>query len=179
MNQKKEDLALKYACAFLNTFVKTYSLTEYAIIEEAAVFFKARKKACYFMQLSLLDASLKLETLSNLANRLSLPPEYNRFFALLNKDHRIFLIPAFFRQLKAEYQRRALFLPVNIKSVLSLTHEQQKTLVAFLEQSTGMHIIPTYHLDPSLIAGIRITSGIYLFDHSLKTRLKNIFSSLH
>jgi F0F1-type ATP synthase delta subunit len=179
MTEKKAFLASRYARAFLNVYCKEYTIHDFSLICEAAQFFKTHKKACFFMQLSLLDRIVKEESLHLLCNQLSLPESYKKLFSLLIDQKRVFLLPIIFKQLVLEYQRRASYLPIDIKTTVALNDEQKKTLVDFLAKQTQKIILPVYSLDKELIAGIRAISSSYLFEHSIQSILRNTFRLLH
>lgn len=178
MNDRKEILALRYACAFLNVYGKEYTIEGLSLIQDAAIFFKNHKKACFFMQLSVLDRAVKEESLHIVCNQLSLPVYYKKLFSLLIDQKRVFLLPAIFKQLVLEYQKRAHYMPIEIQSTVDLSEQDKKVLINFLEQQTGKIILPDYTLDETLIAGIRAISESYLFEKSIKGVLRTTFRTL-
>ena len=178
MNEKKNTLALRYAQAFLNVYYSDYTLSDFRLIQQAAQFFKTHKKACFFMQLSLLDREVKEESLYLLCNQLSLPGSYKKLFSLLIYQKRVYLLPRVFEQLMFEYERRAHYLPIHIKTTQLLSEIEQKRLVDFLAQKTGKIILPVYSLDTDLIAGVRALSQSYLFEYSIQGILRNTFRLL-
>ncbi len=179
MNEKKELLALRYARAFLNVYYKEYTLADFSLICQADQFFKTHKKACFFMQLSLLDRSVKEESLHLLCHQLSLPDCYKKLFSLLIDQKRVFLLPMVFKQLVFEYQRQAGYLPMDIKTTYPLNDEEQKKLINVLAEKTHKIILPVYSLDKELIAGIRAISRSYLLERSVQGVLRNTFRLLY
>lgn len=179
MNERKELLASRYAYAFLNVYYKEYTFPAFSLICQAAQFFKEHKKACFFMQLSLLDRSIKEESLHLLCHQLSLPDCYKKLFSLLIDQKRVFLLPIVFKQLVLEYQRRAGYLPMDIKTTYALSDAEQKKLIDFLAEKTQKIILPVYSLDTELIAGIRAVSRSCLLERSVQGMLRNTFRLLH
>jgi ATP synthase F1 delta subunit len=179
MNEKRELLALRYAAAFLNVYYKEYVLADFSLICQAAKFFKTHTKACFFMQLSLLDRTVKEESLHLLCYKLSLPDSYKKLFSLLIDQKRVFLLPTIFEQLVLEYERRAGYLPMNIKTTYVLNDVEQEKFIQFLTEKTHKTILPVYSVDQQLIAGIRVTSQSYLFEQSVQGMLRNTFRLLH
>lgn len=178
MNERKELLALRYARAFLNVYYTKYELSGLQIIQNAADFFKTHKKACFFMQLSLLDRAIKEESLYILCQKLSLPDSYKKLFSLLIDQKRVFLLPLVFKQLVHEYQQRGGYLPMEINTTYALNNEEQKVLVDFLAKKTQKIIVSKYFLDKELIAGIRAISQSYLFEQSIQGKFRNTFRLL-
>ena len=178
MNENKNTLALRYARAFLNVYYSEYTLTDFSLIQQATQFFKTHKKACFFMQLSLLDRAVKEESLHLLCHQLSLPDSYKKLFSLLIDQKRVYLLPRIFEQLMLEYERRAHYLPMQIKTTQPLSEVEQKTLIDFLAKKTSKIILPIYSLDTQLIAGVRALGQSYLFEHSIQGILRNTFRLL-
>lgn len=171
-------LGLLYARAFLNRYYKEYTLEDFQVLQEAAYFFKNHTKACFFMQLSLLDRKVKEDALHLVCNQLSLPITFKKLFSLLIDQKRVFLLPVIFTQLVEEYQKRAGYMPVTITSAQKLSPYQEQELIHFLVRKTHKTIIPTFAIDPNLIAGVRMCSGTYLFEQSVAGTLKKAFRSL-
>lgn len=71
-----------------------------------------------------------------------------------------------------EYKKRAHVLSCTIKSAQPLTQQQQQQLLNHAATIFDARIMPTWIIDPRLIAGIRIETPDYVFDHSIQKKLR-------
>ncbi len=166
-----ERLSHLYADAFLNVFfdslpedilTRLYALQErmktdqkFQIAEELPGFKAAKKE--YF--LNFFDSV----SLNNQA--------FTALIDLLLKQRRSFLMQEIIEALILEYKKRAKLLDCTVYSAKSLTDEEQKRIVLQASKLLGYTIIPTWIIDPSLIAGIRFETADYVFDHSIRHKL--------
>lgn len=166
-----EKLPHLYAAAFLNVFFaslpedilsRLYALQErmktdeqFQIVESLPGF-KASKKEFF----------LKLFTAVSLHSE-----PFNGLIYLLLKQRRAFLLQDIIDAIIQEYKKRARLLDCTIKSAQPLSAEEQKRIVQQASQILGYTIVPTWIIDPSLIAGIRFETAEYIYDHSIRHKL--------
>ena len=69
-------------------------------------------------------------------------------------------------------------LPVLAKCAVPMTQEQEKALIAKLEEMTGKTILLTVETDASLIAGMRISYDGRCYDDTVKQRFESLQRAL-
>lgn len=116
----------------------------------------------------------KLETLKEVADKLSLSVTIRNFLLLLQERNRM----ACLQSISACYSVLAdelsgVVRPV-ITSALPLGDEQIAAIKAALEKSTGKTVSLTVEIDPALIGGVVTKIGDKVLDGSVKTQLTRI-----
>lgn len=78
------------------------------------------------------------------------------------------------REYDSLYRALELISDARITSVVELTDEEKKALVARLENMCHRKVRPTYEIDPSILGGIVVRMDDTLIDGSLKRKLKDV-----
>jgi F-type H+-transporting ATPase subunit delta len=166
-----ERLSHLYADAFLNVFFD--SLPE-DILERLYVLQERMKTDEQFQIVSSLPGfkAAKKEFFLKLFNSASLDLEpFNKLIDLLLSQRRSFLLQEIIAAIVQEFKKRARLLDCTIRSAQPLDSEEQKRILEHASHILGYTILPTWIIDPSLIAGIRFETAEYMYDHSIRHKL--------
>lgn len=171
-------LARRYAFAYLNIFHAQLSMNVADALCEGANFFSERKKALFFIQLGCLEKSVVYDRLVNACFKLGIPSSFNSLIALLLEHKRAFLLKLIFDELCKEVHKRKNELICEVAIAGYMSESDTSVMTDFFAKKTGKKLICSYKEDPSLIAGIRIQSEQFLWESSIRGRLRHVYNSL-
>lgn len=172
--QARNYLANKYASAFLNVFFEQLTLDDVTYINEAVDFLTTNHKIIFLLQLPMIEASVKKENVSALCQKLKLPSCIERLCHILIGENRLFLLVDILPKIYNYYFVRAQTLEFTFSSYPAIDNTACNKLKEFLADKTGCDIIYEYKLDKTLIAGIRLQSDTFLWEHSLAQQIKRL-----
>lgn len=104
--------------------------------------------------------------------------EARRFVQLLVDNDRLSAMPEIAEQFHALKNAREGSADVEIASAFPLEGTTLEELVAALERKFGRKLVPTVHVDPSLIGGVRVKVGDEVLDTSVRARLAAMQAAL-
>jgi|GEM_PF-947247 len=171
-------LARRYACAYLNVFYEILSPESADAICEGAKFFSERKKALFFMQLGCLERSDVYDRLVDTCGKIGIPSTFNSLIALLLEHKRAFLLKQIFDELCNEVHRRRNELICEVAIAGQISESDKIVVTDFFQKKTGKKLICSYKEDPSLLAGIRIHSEQFLWESSIRGKLRRVYNAL-
>jgi F-type H+-transporting ATPase subunit delta len=116
----------------------------------------------------------KLDTLKELAARLSLSDTIRNFLLLLQERSRMTCLPAIFTCYCVLADELSGVVRPVITSALPLDDARIAEIRGALEKSTGKKVILNVEIDPSLIGGVVTKIGDKVLDGSVKTQLTRI-----
>jgi F-type H+-transporting ATPase subunit delta len=116
----------------------------------------------------------KLDTLKELADRLSLSGTIRNFLLLLQERNRMSCLPAIFSCYNVFADELSGVVRPVVTSALPLDEARVAEIKGALEKSTGKKIVLKVELDPSLIGGVVTKIGDKVLDGSVKTQLTRI-----
>lgn len=172
MNNTETLLAKKYATAFLNIYLSKISLDDYHAIKSAADYFAHHYCFFFLLNTPTIPTTTKRTTLIKLFDELRLPSALQPLIELILKHHRLFLIPALFKQLTMVYENRKKIIPFTFFSSHVLTKKELETLSTFLEKKINRTVMYKQVYNKKLIAGVRMQSDIFLWEYSIAKQLK-------
>lgn len=171
-------LARKYAEAFLNTYQQELSVHDLKNIEKLGSDLK--KKAYLHTYLNVpLGANYKNKCFEKVFNHYSIAQCFYGLTNLLIAHHRTYLFAdALICIVKLFYLRMGY-----VNFTISSSHELDSSMVeqihAFIKQLTGKKVLSKLKIDPSLIAGIRMSSENMVWENSIKKKLRVVAQRLH
>jgi F-type H+-transporting ATPase subunit delta len=116
----------------------------------------------------------KLDTLRDLADRLSLSGTVRNFLLLLQERNRMACLPAIFSSYSVLADELSGVVRPVITTALSLDDARIAEIKGALEKSTGKKVILNVQVDPALIGGVVTKIGDKVLDGSVKTQLTRI-----
>jgi F-type H+-transporting ATPase subunit delta len=96
------------------------------------------------------------------------------FLFVLNDHGRLGLLRGIRQEARALYDERMGRVPVVVRSAVPLQDDQRERLLQELRQTFGKEPILQAKVDPSLLGGLVVQVGDWLYDASVRTRLDNI-----
>lgn len=172
-------LANRYAKAFLLSFGKEITFTDFENIKKARDYLKKHSKDLFFLQLPKISKKQKVAIMQKIiCKQFDLPVSFTKLFELLVRDKREQLLAVVFDSLYKLYQKLHNIESFSIESSSELTSEKLEKLKEFLARQTGADIIYTYVINPTLIAGLRMQSDTHYWEYSIKQQLKTIKQKL-
>jgi F-type H+-transporting ATPase subunit delta len=163
-------LSRLYAEAFMNAFFETLP----SDILHRLLALQERIKSDHALQLVIALPGFKASKknfLLSVFDSFGLNQPFASLLDLLLDQRRSFLLPKIMAALIQEYKKRAGLLDCTIRSAQPLSDAEQKQIIEHASQILGYTLLPTWIIDPSLIAGIRFETTEYLFDHSILNKL--------
>jgi F0F1-type ATP synthase delta subunit len=172
MNKNQDILAKKYATAFLNCYEKTVSLHDFCSLVNGVEALKQYHRMFTLLDISYISKTSREKALDAILKKTKIPRVIDPLLQLLTDHQRLSLFPLVIWYVTVVYGQRHALLLVTLRSSLALTQEYTDILKGFLSKQTGCHIIATPLVDSALIAGIRMESSTYLWEHSIAQRLR-------
>ncbi len=109
--------------------------------------------------------------LESLVSHCSAARELRDIIALLGQHKRVALFPEVIREIANCYAVQEGIEFVQIISSHQLSAAQKAAAVAFAQRAMDAEIVYECHVDPRLIAGLRLQSSRFVWEHSIKQRL--------
>lgn len=179
MENNRMFLVRKYATAFVNVFGAGITQADISNIQQCAQKLDSVPNLSFFLQLTSLSEELKKEALKKIIiTQCGLPSYYSSLIDLLIAHKRSFLITPIMFKIHKLAMRKQGFALFNISSSSELSQDQKTTILHFLEQKTGLHILADYTTDTKLIAGVRMQSSTFLWEQSVRKYLAEVELSL-
>jgi F-type H+-transporting ATPase subunit delta len=101
-------------------------------------------------------------------------PVVLNFVRLLNRSHRLDLLPAIARQAHESWDRRQGRKAVTVRSAAPLDQDQLARLAGRLRNLIGAEPILRLEVDPGLIGGILVQVGDEVYDSSIRSQLERL-----
>lgn len=173
-NAEKGRLAKRYARAWMFCCADQLDEVHLAAFCEAVKYLKNNAQIGFMLKLSIIEDEMKRRVLHILGDRYALPKGYDRLCDLLITHKRSFLLA---RVLAAivdyywEYNHIECFV---VTSVSSLSDDQMRDCKEILMSLCASKVCCKYSIDPGLIAGIRMQSPHFLWEHSINKQIRMI-----
>lgn len=180
MSTHKTLTAKKYAQAFFNVYEKEITANDCTTFFDLYTFFK-KNSYCYTilsMKTSSISDDQKKKVCDFLLNHYKAKRPLYTLFNLLIEQGRIDFIVEILAALINEYNARHFVESFIITTSHPLTKPLQSKLVDFIHAKISTPPTIECRLDKSLIAGVRIQSVNYLWEHSIKKDLRKLTTLL-
>ena len=164
-------LARRYAQAYLNIFGQKYTHEHSMLIAPLMYYMRTHKEALFYLKLSCIKSSVKKNILSKMFAAYGLKDDFDTLLDVLIKHKRLFMLSEVLYCIAQLYKKRNNIIEWTVKSASLMQPEDLEIVYHFLEKKTGMHAEYTYKTDPTLLAGIRLQSNTYLWQHSIRRQL--------
>jgi ATP synthase F1 delta subunit len=156
----------------MNLFGDALTLPLLKNFDSITQFMHANRKHFFYLKVSAIDNRTKRDFFINLFKQYGAYSHgIDKLIDLLIHDKRLILIADILHEICAIYMKNNGIAEWRITSTHELTQPEKDILMQFLSRKTHDHIIPTYLIDSTLIAGLRLHSSTYLWEHSVKAQL--------
>ena len=168
-------LARKYAVAFVNVFGSHIPPEKIPAIKKAIQLLLAKKNLPFFLHLPYLDEKRKYNALADIIfNQAGLPEVFQQLIELLlaHKRSEIFtlVLRSIYELLKVQKNIQHFI----ITSSAPLDQKELADITSFLAHTTKATISYETAIDQDMIAGLRLQSRSYFWEHSVQKYLKDI-----
>jgi ATP synthase F1 delta subunit len=165
-------VAKKYAHAFLGVY-KQVTYDEIRGIEKVGSTLARSSRALFVIIMGAKQANHDA-LLDRLCALLMLSSSVRQLLRLLVSEGRIELFPLVCKWIGIYFRQEHAIMHFSVTSASELTEKDKAVITHFLKQKTQATIETDYHIDTTLIAGIRIQSGEYLWEKSIARLLRDI-----
>jgi len=135
--------------------------------------FLEQRTIAFYLPLTTIADAIKMRAILAIADHLQAPHDLLvGIMTLISKQHRLVLLSSILRELAALYKQQHRMITVKFISSSAWDMADVAPITRFLEQRTGSVIEPQLLVDPRLIAGIRLQSDTYMWEHSVAQQLR-------
>lgn len=179
MEKKIALLSRKYATAFVNVFAQTITIADVEKINKAIELLDSCDHLNFFLEIPYIQDTLKHEALADIIiKKAALPTSFDQLIALLISHKRSSLIVPVLKNITELLMEKKNIQLFTISSSHELRQAEIDEIKQFLAQKTAATIIAHYTVDKKLIAGLRLQSNTYLWEHSLYSYLNRLSGSV-
>ena len=174
MKYSQSPIAKQYAKAYMAEYGSTLKISEIESFKTVIHFFK---KYHNFMSLvSLLVESNKSENvvLDELFDHFSLPQNLKKLIDVLIVHKRLTLFAQVLQDICCLYFHANNILELTIVTATPLENHELEKFEIFFRKLSGKATLSNVIHDPSLIAGIRMQSDLFLWEYSIAARLRSL-----
>lgn len=172
MKDKNQPVTTKYAQAFVNVYGKQF--TDFVIEQLKILIQDLVDKPTINIYLSLpLGPAYQKQCFEQLINAYNLPDYFMRLADLLMHHHRVRKFTTIVQKILKQYYKQNNIIQFTINSSHELKAHDVNHLKKFLESVTNKTVLSTLIINKQLIAGIRVQSTNYLWENSIRKRLKS------
>jgi ATP synthase F1 delta subunit len=167
-----EILARRYAQAFMNTFSENLPPRLIEKLKELERYLQNNKSALFYFTIPFLKAEIKKEVLETICDKFELKNFLLPLITLLVKDNRFVLFEKIIYFLRELYKNLLNIIEWYVTSYPLLTEQELHEIEKFIESKTQKKAYFEYAEDKALIAGIRVKSDYFLWEHSIQQMLR-------
>lgn len=173
---KLQELAVarKYAQAYVHVCGSRLTEENFGQIEQFIIEYKQHKEKFFYLRLLSLAPGIKSTLILKSLDRFGLRSVLEPLIFILAGHSRLGLLVHVLQSIHALYKEMHGMVDVTIQSAHPLDVQQQSIVTSFLEHLTGKKIHAVLAGNPELIAGIRVQSDTFLWEHSVAQQLRSL-----
>jgi len=168
----QKPIAKKYAKAYLNVYQETITSEDLDNICSARSFLKQRNNFILLLCSVGVNRDETTQMLDKFCKHFNFKESLYKLVDVLKRHKHLVYLLEVLQDICALYKGRKKILELLIKTTVELDQQEIEKIEAFVESQTNEHVISSVQIDKDLIAGIRLQSNFYLWDHSIAGRLK-------
>ncbi len=172
MDIQQEKLAKKYAKAFINLYGHKLNIELVERLQIVSDYLHKQREALFYVQLSVLDGATTKRNFEELLKSFSVDDLFGSLIELLLVDKRIFLLPRVIHYICTLYLEKNNIMHFTVESPIVLHADEMTVLKLFLAKHTGKTILFSVKKNPKLIAGLKVYSETFGFEHSVRKQLR-------
>lgn len=178
MISTRNQLARKYARAFLNVYNNELSSDYFSQLRALQLFLKKNKWLYHYLAIASIETTLKEQSIHQIVQTLGQPHHTELLMTTLLKANRIEILDIVVDHLLDFYEQDNKIEKFTITTSHALNNDDQERVKVFISSLTTNTITATFLVDKSLICGIKIQSNQSSFERSIAHQLKNFEKSL-
>lgn len=172
MKLQERALARKYAQAYIQVYGSRLTQEARNQIERLVAEYMQHKEKFFYLGLSSLAPAVKSNLVFKTCDQFQVRSVLQPLILLLAEQGRLaLLVPVLQSVLSLDKELQGI-IDVTIQSAQTLDAQQQEFVKKFLEHLTGKKIHARLVDNPELIAGIRVQSDTFLWEHSVAQQLR-------
>jgi ATP synthase F1 delta subunit len=164
--------ARRYAQAFLNNFDKKSTQEFLENFEHFLHFLQTNPIIIRQFSSLLTDPEIQAKAFGKITERFNLGKPGEQLIRVLLEHKRINLLTKIVTLILIEGQKRRQEFTCEVATSHNLSQASKELLCSTLGKKLGGIIKPSYHLDSTLIQGIRVTGKTFLWENSIAKKLK-------
>ncbi len=178
MNDAHNNIAQKYALAFLNLYAHELSSEYFQNLKGLFLFLKKNRWFYFYLGMSHIDHATKQQAIDLVGEILNCCHHTSRLINTLIKHNRIELLDAVIEQILTCYNKSKNVETFTILTSHMLQKDEKECVLKSIRSLTEHNIQATFDVDPSLICGIKIQSDRSFFERSISRQLKDFEQSI-
>lgn len=179
MNPDYALVARKYAQAFMAVAGDTFNEHEFRCSRELKRFLRKNRALLFHFGVPLVTKDIVEQALDLLYRDFkTCAALFKQLTRLLIKHHRIVILPDVLHHLGDLYKEQSNSMFFYVISSHDLDQHQIRACEEYVAGATGKKIVSEYFVDKELIAGIRLQSDTFLWEHSVRKQLQAVQQSL-
>ncbi|HSW75559.1 MAG TPA: F0F1 ATP synthase subunit delta [Candidatus Saccharimonadales bacterium] len=167
-------VAKQYAKAYLLEFENLLTLADIENMKSAVRFFRRHHNFMSLVSLMTKIHERKHVMIDEIFSHFSLHSSLKKLVTILLRHKRLLYFAQVLQDICSLFEMRSGVLHVTIQTATPLTESEIAKFESFFAKLSGKRIISQVHIDPSLIAGVRMQSDIYLWEYSIAARLRHL-----
>lgn len=178
MRYSQSLVARQYGKAYILEFYDQLSLEDINHIKNAVWFFRRNHNFMSLVSVVTTMKETKQHLIDEIFSHFKLHETLKKIVVALVRHKRLLYFPHVLQDIYCLYLKKASMLHVDISSAQSLELSEINKLEAFFAKHSGKKIISSFKIDPSLIAGIKMQSDLFLWQYSIASKLKKLHQKL-
>ena len=168
----KSELSKKYAQAYYHVYSSSLQPSSIHALEKASNFLSHSKEILFLLGYGSLNSQEVRRCIQLFIQRFALPETIEKIFILLFEHTRIFLLESVLHDICCIYKKEHNEIDVALTSAHNLTAEQiadfKDFFTLYSKSNVTLHVVH----DPSLIAGVRMQSEMWLWENSVAKKIR-------
>jgi F0F1-type ATP synthase delta subunit len=174
MRYSQSVCAKQYAKAYLNEFGQNLTWQDIGHMKSAIHFFRRHHNFLSLINELMYDEKSSKVVLKEFFHHFSLPESLHALIKVLINHVKLMLFCQVLQDICCLYAIRNDILEVTVFSATPMQPAELEPFKDFFEKLAQKKIITTLVHDPSLIAGIRMQSDLFLWQYSIAARIKKL-----
>lgn len=171
-------LAKKYAAAYLNIHGASVDVQSLSKLESLQDYLQHEQDFLVMLNLPIIGLALKKDKLKKVLHAYAVSESLLSLMYLVVSRSRALLLPEILKQIRLVYYERHKIMQCVIATSHPVTQSALEIIQRFITRKTGWSIVYSHVVDPTLIAGIRVTSDSMVWEYSISKQLNNVSVSL-
>ncbi len=167
-------ISKKYAQAFLNVYQDSLTIEQIQKFKQVIIF--CRHHHNFLSVIGQLVGRQKGfdQLLDEMYEHFDLPQSIKKLLELLIKRKKVSIFAQILQDIYCLYLLKNNIVELTIKTAMPLELEQQDSFKKFFEKLSRKRILSNVEIDESLIAGVRLESDLFLWEHSIKSQISEL-----
>ncbi len=174
----QSDVAKKYAQAYLNVFSNQHTFQDFCSLWRASQFLLEHHSLLFYLSLPMIHETDKKRFIDLFFEKFHLFDSLKQLFYLLLKNKQIFLAADVLRDIYGLYKKQHNISDVHLSSSSDLSEEKIEEIKNFFTKLSGQDVIIRHSVNQKLIAGFRLQSESFLWEHSIAQQLRKLKQKL-